>query len=375
MYKLAFFFFFWLCAAIQASNPGVQTTPSENPSLRKTGEQIMQQLKDAQLISPTAVMEKIIIPETVSASHILFINQPQSTPLVAKVFKTYDTYIKEKNALKIEKNISDLIRNAESKVNYQLPIITQYKGSMDLDGTGIILLERAKGKTLGTEMLDVIPSIPDAKIKEDFMVIGEIFGGLDRLLSDTNDILVHNDSHGDNLIYDDENKKLYWIDTAGLSWMRDAVNPNRYSSLEKLEFYKGALTSSGFLGYGGRLEKLFRPYQQYFRRSVVAELPKAEQEDASYLTLERPEGLRSLPEQKKLEFAQSYKELKTEVEKRLLALNSFNQGYCKIHPMGSFTLNRIIEKSNWEKYFDIFRRIDKAINVPTTIFPVPEKCK
>lgn len=182
-------------------------------------EKIIKTLQLKNLIKENIQNYKVIIPKNSSfAEKVIFLKE-NSCELVAKVFMNPDCYKEEKKkfllpeASKYVKLTKDLGEQYQKK----LPVLMEYKGSSVVEGKGIILLTKGKGKTF-TEISEQVDEIPDEKIIKIFKSIGAQIGHLDSLFYLYNDgnLLVHPDPKPGNVTYDEDEDQFYWIDTAGI---------------------------------------------------------------------------------------------------------------------------------------------------------------
>lgn len=198
-----------------------------NPSIalkQEKAHNILQGLKDKGLISPNTQVKKIIKPRLSRfTSDILYLKDGGTDDsFVVKVFHSVDDFEKEKRDFEQVPKYANAVQELRLKCNCKLPIITKSRGGVILGqqygfdkDTAVIVLEKAKGQTLG-EYIDRIPQMSEDEIRNVWSKIGEQFGSLDYLMwqKDEN-ILINEDNHSENFIYDEKKDDLYWIDTAG----------------------------------------------------------------------------------------------------------------------------------------------------------------
>jgi hypothetical protein len=104
--------------------------------------------------------------------------------------------------------------------NIEIPKIITNQTSFNLGNFFGFIQDTAKGKALGEYDL---ANMEDADIKTTFNIIGTQFGNLDYLLYKNNEVLIHPDSHPFNFMYDDNDNRLYWIDTAGIKEQTEEI--------------------------------------------------------------------------------------------------------------------------------------------------------
>jgi len=177
-------------------------------------EALVQGLKREGFVSASARIEKIK-SEDILSGNVIFIKDRNSCPLVAKVFHTATDFVREHKYITRGVSYAELVNELRKTCDYPLPIIVGPKGGLFIEGVGVILLEKAEGKSIN-DYISMVPSMPEEQIKALFSKMGEQFGALDALmLKNVGKLLMHTDSHGDNFFYDAVNNQVYWIDNAG----------------------------------------------------------------------------------------------------------------------------------------------------------------
>ncbi len=329
-----------------------------------SAEKIVSDLKRKK-IPDSAEIEKAVDPGTSATAQIIFIKNKDSCPLVAKVFKDFNSYLYERDRLKKEVAIIQLVNELGKGCGHPLPIITRYQKRIVVEGVGVILLEKAEGHTIA-KYLDQLSSLDDNRIKEIFTTIGEQFGALDALILgyDPGFVLMHNDSHGGNFTYDEPSKQLYWIDTAGLAFRQKEESLTSLSFLMKF--------SSTYLK-GSELEKAFSIARDYFTPDKIKELNLFGKDliDVQSVGSMRPEGLKFLPEVLRNSFFSQFKTITTFAHKQILFVKSLGEGYCRKNPQGKNDYNSLFVHS-WSQYIDQLHRIERALGLPETPFINPE---
>jgi hypothetical protein len=197
----------------------IQESAEQLEKLQKA-EAVLQELKQKGFVKEGAQIEKVVEPKSISASEIIFIKDKNSCPVVAKLFKKVDDFVQEHKAITAGVAYAELVNQLRKNCSYNLPIIVGPQGGIVVEGVGVMLLEKAEGKSLA-DLIENIPSMPDDRIKDLFSKIGQQFGALDDvMLRNTEKILTHTDTHAGNYLYDEPNNQLYWIDTSGYKGLK-----------------------------------------------------------------------------------------------------------------------------------------------------------
>ena len=211
-------------------------------------EKIIKKLQELGLISSPRKVQTILPKDSQHTDRIIFIKDSKSCKLVAKIFKEISQYKDENEKLPSEDMYLKAVNELRIKCGMKLPLIIEYKGSTVEGGQGIILVTRAKGKSL-EEISNKINEIDDGRIISIFKSIGNQLGRLDSLFYKNNDkkILIHPDTKLANFTYHEKEDQLYWIDTSGLSFQE------RYPTLNSFSFVNNQLRN--FIIYGNKKDK------------------------------------------------------------------------------------------------------------------------
>lgn len=174
---------------------------------------------------------RVMISDSRFAEKIIFIKENNGKEFVAKVFRNLSFFKEEETSLSSQDKYVKLIAELETKHNKKLPSLMEYKGTTTVNEKGIILLTKANGKTL-KKISEEINEIADEKIAKIFNNVGNQLGELDALcyLHNNKNLIAHPDSHGGNLIYDEDEDQLHLIDTAGLK------DEKQYLTLKRMDF-------------------------------------------------------------------------------------------------------------------------------------------
>lgn len=201
-------------------------------------QKIVKIFQTQELIQENTQSIKTIYPNNSSnTKKVIFVKEKNGDKLALKVFKDTITFEIEKEKLSAEKEHIKIVKEYAKKYNKKLPILMEYQGAAIVEEDGVIQLSKAKGKTftqlveqLNEKSTEQIKETSTEQIKETFNNIGLQFGHLDSLLyvHNSNQILIHPDSHEANFTYDEKTKQLYWIDTAGLHFQNQQPDINHF---------------------------------------------------------------------------------------------------------------------------------------------------
>jgi hypothetical protein len=187
------------------------------PTLARSNETILK-LQQQGLLSKGNITIESVKKGGKSSKEVLLVTDPEKGDLAIKVFDNLGKYQNEVDEFKISGSIAHQVQtlNTEHK---KIPIITSIISSVKLDTTGIIILPQAKGDELQV-IIDNLNKMNDEDIKHIFNNIGQQTSNLDALLVEKHErkILIHPDSHPDNFIYNRDENKFYWIDTANITY-------------------------------------------------------------------------------------------------------------------------------------------------------------
>ena len=346
---------------------------SQKENLSKT---IVQKLQEQGTISPEAKTKTKEITRSSFTDHIIFIKDKSTCPLVAKVFKFSEDFVKENNQMKIEDAYIEVINELRVTCNYPLPIITRRQGDIVVENVGVILMEKAKGKPL-SEIFQTLESLDDHKIKEIFNNVGAQFGALDNLMyTNKNEVLFHSDGHLGNFVYDEKKNQLYWIDIAGLLLLK------RASELPDLKLFQNLNTVNlTFLPVSKKIHEDFKKSLVELENKPT--LPTNVKEMLSKLTVYAIESnfrtldvLKSLPSEDKTLVINTLQPSISLLKKRVLALKSFGEGYSQKNPIGKDIYNENVKKLQNDEtesktiqfYINLIHAIEEAVDHPQTSF-------
>jgi hypothetical protein len=199
---------------------------------------------------------------------IIFIKDAEGCKRVGKVFKKIEEYEIEKNFFLKETSYVHMVKSLQQNSKMKLPLLIEYKGAIDFEERGMILLTRAKGKTLRS-ICEGMPTLSSQRIGEIFSNVGNQLGALDALLYKRyKETLLHPDLNLDNLLLD-KNNQLSLIDLVGIkmSWIPPCL-------ITKCKFVDELRIDCIYI-------KQYDPSTQSFHHPVVTSfLEKCEQEEA-----------------------------------------------------------------------------------------------
>ncbi|MDP1879343.1 MAG: hypothetical protein Q8K60_00215 [Parachlamydiaceae bacterium] len=271
---------------------------------------IIQEFKNLGELSIEAKITKIIKPQTYFAREIIFMKDNQSSKII-KTFKDKYGFQAEKQSLK---NDSDLINNLNTLAknnNAEIPKIIVASAALDTNNLWSVIQEEAKGEAV---KLYNIPNMNDVDIIQMFKSIGKQFGNLDHLLKNKNKpLIIHPDSHGGNLMYDDTTLKLYWIDTSTIA----NDDNNHYNSWSSLFFTK----YFSFLADPLDRDPRFHP--------STIEITKTNYRN---LTQEKINGLEQRMARGEDNVLKDIKRMLSTNNKFALAIKSLGEGYIAVYP-------------------------------------------
>lgn len=381
MMKEKYFYFIIIFVLLLFSD--FQLSASENAV--KNNSQIIKSLDENQF--PSEFKEKLeekgfnepkientITPDSATAERIVFIRNKNACPIVAKLFKNLNSYLNEHSFYKAEetKFYIGLINDLKTKCGYKLPIITNYKGKIIINGLGAILVEKAEGKELG-EYFDAIPNMPPEQIEAVFSAVGAQMGALDALtFKAEGKVLAHGDSNAGNYIYDDAKEQLYWIDWSGSQLITGDT------SLSKSIFFLAELAQLAAIGSEaappngilnlrktlGTLMKIKRDSRSQFK-NIATETLKFNGDTSAF----------SLLSQKELEnFKETLKDVIRYNQKRLIALKSFGKSYCMTNPSAKDSYNKLLQEqgkgymnpTGWTNFIEALHKYERYFNLIET---------
>lgn len=198
------------------------------------------QKKDLITEIPTKILS--MDPKSNFSEQIIFM-EGGKCPLVGKVFKTIENYKSEKGELKSLGQYTQMVNEFRERCQMQLPLIVEYKGAFKIGGkkTGIILLDKAKGKSIA-EIQEHLYEMSQDRIIKIFSAIGHQLGLLDVLFykNRNGQQLRHIDLHQENITFDESDKvdekdkggQVYLLDNAGMAlkpW-QNTITGNSFSN-------------------------------------------------------------------------------------------------------------------------------------------------
>lgn len=229
----------------------------------------------------------------------------------------------------------------------------------------------------------------DEAIKKVFFNIGEQSGNLDRLFVEyKGGILYHGDPHAYNFLYDETSGKLYWIDTAGTKIQK------ALSSLEgdylwwfgtRINHVGGLGQLRGDMGYDfvWQWRLMFEPLDDAVRRTINNLNPQEKKTmseiNLRYLEVARGMALDNfqfvvskISENDRQEFIKNFKERVVWIQKDLLALKSFGEGYVKAYPAAKDIFNNAVTSNeDWQKVTMKLSNISKILGLGDIKFVDP----
>jgi hypothetical protein len=159
---------------------------------------------------------KIIFPNAKYAEKVIFITDSLQQKITVKVFKNLDEFEDENDLLVMNEKLVQEAIELNKHCNLKIPLIMAYKGCAVIKDKGVIYLSKAKGKTL-EEIVNSLEKIEDHEIIDFFMNIGEQTGNIEVLFyKNKKQVLINQDNHLANIIYDSKGHQLWWIDTDGM---------------------------------------------------------------------------------------------------------------------------------------------------------------
>ncbi|MGN6670907.1 MAG: hypothetical protein ACTHJ4_05150 [Candidatus Nucleicultricaceae bacterium] len=341
----------------------------------------MQGLQSKGKVGPDPTIKTKTIKGSVYTDHLIFIKDKNSCPMVAKVFRNLEDFLLENKQLKEEDAYIGTVNELKTSCDYPLPIITRRLGKIELEGVGVILLEKAKGKTLKDIYMN-LESMQDSKIKEIYHTIGTQFGELDSLMfANKHQILFHSDGHHGNFLYDEKDKQLYWIDTAGIKFVED------YSEIPNLKLFSQNLNNaSQSLSIKQKLQEALTKFQDEIEKNLTLQ-PQLEKDIMRLRmgTIEQNPSilkiLQSLPENDKKLFLELLQPVISLFKKQLLALQSFGEGYCEKNHRAKNVFNKYLElKENvlergktLNYYIILINKFEEVLDHPKTQFEIEIK--
>jgi serine/threonine protein kinase len=192
-------------------------------------------------LNEEAIVCKVVEPRTAYAREIIFVNNKNGSKVI-KTFKSYDGFKKEEKSLLPDLNLINEINKMAEDNHVQIPKIIVPNASFSDDSNEIwaVIQEEAKGKPLSAtynmfiENSEIL-NMKDSDIETMFRSIGKQLGNLDYLLHVNNrPFIFHPDNKTDNIFYDNEKQKLYWIDVAGITEKLNIENRKLTSVVNKL---------------------------------------------------------------------------------------------------------------------------------------------
>lgn len=329
---------------------------------KPTPEEIRKEFIEKGKLPQSAKVKAVKNPYGRSAEQIIIFKSNKCIASVAKVFKHLDAYLSENKKITKMQGTLELI-NEQHKCNNNLPIISSRKGNIEIKGVGIILFEKAKGKTLDEAYFFKLSSIADDNIKLIFTSIGKQFGTLDKFMYEgQKKVLIQGDSRGANFMYDEKNHQLYWIDLDELALKDDASGITELSFLDKL-----------------LSRDLFDKLKKFGHNSIawelaISDVPDEKEEALDQIT--QLEGyipyLKYIPAKKLSKLRAEFAKLIVKMHKKFLTVKSFGEGYVLAYPEGKKAYNMWIEKKNYynlfNKEFKGFNELEKALGLPETHF-------
>lgn len=241
----------------------------------------------------------------------------------------------------------------KSNKDIHVPIIVEPRGSLVIGDKTVFVLDRAKGIDLYNLFTKKFNNMSDELVQQTFFNIGEQSGNLDRLsIEKKGGILNHGDSHSENFLFDEKAQQLYWIDTD-----RSRIEPKILSSLapnpddDDRPFLLWFLFMSSPWGLEGTDErKTFEALRKDREEGKI----KVESIDSSVIS--------------------KFENVVKFVQKELLALKSFGEGYVKGYPDGKDAFNLAAQEDNkgWDEIIQELSTIAKLLGLkkPQFIDPI-----
>jgi hypothetical protein len=191
-------------------------------NLYASEEDIVNNLKDNEIISKSYQIDETIIPNSSSAEKIIFLksNDHNDSDLALKIFKSLHNFEEEKELINSQSfNIisNEIAEFAKQNTNIKLPILVTYKYSNIINGKGIVLMDKAKGRKL-EHIFDEVENMSYEDLEKTFSSIGEQLGLLNAFYFEkyNGQVLPHPDDSSENYLYCKQNQKLYFIDFADI---------------------------------------------------------------------------------------------------------------------------------------------------------------
>jgi thiamine kinase-like enzyme len=228
----AFWILLFILPSISAEHfPSPESEKSTKLSISQDSIQILKELrKKTDLYNEELEIhfeKPSINPESFYAEKIMFLvpkleKNTNTCKHVAKIFKDLEDFSSERDDFK---KIEQLLANLNSlnlTCQLEIPILVKFLGSAKVknlkgEKKGIILLTKAEGKPLDN-IYDHLGQYSPEEIQQMFFTIGKQMANFDRLVCQYTQNckrFSHNDSHSGNLIYNQQDSQLYWIDYSG----------------------------------------------------------------------------------------------------------------------------------------------------------------
>lgn len=304
--------------------------------------QIVNGLKGLGLLNNEAqITSSKMIWHSRNVKKIIFVEDAIS-PKIIKIEREINHFNWDKEKLEEDLNLVNKINKMALDHNIEIPKIIANQISFNLGDFFGFIQNATKGKALGEYDL---AKMEDDDIKTMFSSIGTQFGNLDSLLHNNYEVLAHPDSHPYNFMYDNNENRLYWIDTVGIKNEMD-------ESKHYLEATKSSLLSSIY-------------FTRFLMLSVdasdrVTNYPYEFMHHKSTFDISEPEKIDRLKQyvlKDDNKFASGYINLKETLRETIrirllvnkkfaLAVQSLGQAYVRAYPEIKPLYNEIIAESS-----------------------------
>lgn len=333
-------------------------------SINQNDLQLIDTLKEFNLLSKkTQIIGSKKPKHSEYVKKIIFTKDDISLKII-KIEKESDNFKKNKKKLKEDMYLIEHINQLALDDFIKIPKIIVNQYFFYLKNYFGFIQDAANGKTLGEYDL---AHMEDADIYIMFNSIGTQFGNLDHLLHKYNEVLIHPDGHPFNFIYDNMEKRLYWIDTAGIKEKMDKhknyLNASRTTNTSLL----GTIYFNQFLMLAVDASENVTDYPYEFRNhKSIFYISEPDQIDKIKLKIKEDDTL----------FASNHRRLKEtlreEIRIRLLvnnkfalAIQSLGQAYVNAYPEIKSIYNDIISSSSIYHQIRNSNLLRKAIDEPS----------
>ena len=186
-------------------------------------------LKEQKFIGAESQYEGIIA-KSATADRIIFIKEPINNEQVTngelksvvKIFRDTGPAFQEEKKLIEDGTVENYIKMlkeyaSEDPTHSDVPVLIDYKKTTTFQGRGIIIMSKARGKSL-KKIFDDIETMDDKDIEKMCTKIGLQTGNITYLFYNKNEekTIGHPDPFHFNYMYNRKKDQLYWIDLVGI---------------------------------------------------------------------------------------------------------------------------------------------------------------